>query len=332
MLESLGSARIEGNRMTMAEVIENRIEGSSSADEKIREILNMEKAMDFIDENIKTFSLDRAFICELHRLTVKDLTPPPKGEGDNTPGVYRAENVNITGSNHKPPEYLQVNDYMDDLIEFINRTDLPKYDLIKTAIAHHRFVWIHPFVNGNGRTVRLFTYALLVKQGFHVDTGRILNPTAVFCSDRKKYYDHLAEADSGEDKDMASWCEYVLSGLKQEIEKIDRLTEYNFLKKEIIIPAINHAREREIITDTEAKVLRKTAELGLMQASDIGEFFPKKAAAEISRQIARLRKRKMLQPEKEGARKYVVRFDNNYLLRGIIKSLDEKGFLPIKDE
>jgi Fic family protein len=332
MLESLGSARIEGNRTTLSEIIENRLEGSSSADEKIREIVNMEKAMDFIDENIKSLSMDRAFICELHRLTVKDLTPPPKGEGDNTPGIYRKENVSIAGSNHKPPEYLQVNDYMDELIEFINRTDLPKYDLIKTAVAHHRFVWIHPFVNGNGRTVRLFTYAMLVKQGFHVDTGRILNPTAVFCSDRKKYYELLAEADSGEDKGMASWCEYVLSGLKQEIEKIDRLTEYNFLKKEIIIPAINHVREREIITDTEAKVLRKTAELGVMQASNIGEFFPKKAAAEISRQIARLKKRKMLQPEKEGSRKYVIRFDNNYLLRGIIKSLDEKGFLPIKDE
>ncbi len=325
MLESLGSARIEGNRTTLAEIIENRLEGASSADEKIREIINMEEAMNFIDQNVQTFPLNQAFICELHRLTVKDLTPPPKGEGDNTPGVYRKKNVDIAGSNHKPPEYLQVNDYMDELIEFINRTDLPKYDLIKTAVAHHRFVWIHPFVNGNGRTVRLFTYALLVKQGFHVDTGRILNPTAVFCSDRKKYYDYLAEADSGENKGIESWCEYVLSGLKKEIEKIDRLTEYNFLKKEIIIPAIGHAREREIITDTEAKVLRKTAELGVMQASDIGEFFPKKAAAEVSRKIARLRGRKMLQPEKEGSRKYVIRFDNNYLLRGIIKSLGRKG-------
>ncbi len=331
MLESLCSARIEGNRTTLSEVIENRLEGLSAPGEKISEIINMEKAMDFIDENIKTIRLDRAFLCELHRLTVKDLPPPPNGEGDHTPGIYRKKNVTIAGSNHKPPEYLQVNDYMDELIGFINRTDQPKYDLIKTAMAHHRFVWIHPFINGNGRTVRLFTYALLVKQGFHVDTGRILNPTAVFCSDRKKYYDFLALADSGDEKGMASWCEYVLSGLKQEIEKIDRLTEYNFLKKEIIIPAIIHARERAIITDTEAKVLRKTAELGVIQASDIGEFFPKKAAAEISRQIARLKKRKMLQQEKEGSRKYVIRFDNNYLLRGIIKSLGEKGFLPVKD-
>jgi len=331
MLESLCSARIEGNRTTLSEIIENRLEESSSTDEKMREILNMEKAMDFIDKNVKSFPLNRTFICELHRLTVNELSLPPNGEGDQSPGIYRMQNVSIAGSNHKPPEYLQVNDYMDELIRFINQPDLPKYDLIKTAVAHHRFVWIHPFNNGNGRTVRLFTYALLVKQGFHVDTGRILNPTAVFCSDRNKYYDYLSKADSGTDQAMALWCEYVLSGLKLEIEKIDRLTQYDFLKKEIIIPAITFAREREVITDTEARVLRRTVELGLMQASDIEEFFRDKSAPEISRQIARLKKRKMLQPEKEGSRKYVIRFDNNYLLRGIIKSLDEKGFLPIKD-
>ena len=39
----------------------------------------------------------------------------------------------------------------------------------------------------------------------------------------------------------------------------------------------------------------------------------------------------MLAPEKEGARKYLIRFNNNYLLRGIITSLGEKGFLPITD-
>ena len=222
MLESLGSARIEGNRTTLAEIIENRLEGSASADEKIREIVNMEKAMDFIDESVKDFPLNLAFISELHRLTVKELTPPPAGEGDKTPGRYRKQNVSIAGSNHKPPDYLQVNDYMEELIGFINQPAAPKYDLIKTAMAHHRFVWIHPFNNGNGRTVRLLTYALLVKQEFHVDTGRILNPTAVFCNDRDQYYQFLSGADSGQEKGIAAWCEYVLSGLKQEIEKIDR--------------------------------------------------------------------------------------------------------------
>jgi hypothetical protein len=39
----------------------------------------------------------------------------------------------------------------------------------------------------------------------------------------------------------------------------------------------------------------------------------------------------MLMPHKDGARKYVIRFDNSYLLRGVIKALDEQHFLPIKE-
>ena len=108
---------------------------------------------------------------------------------------------------------MAVDGYMDELIDFVTREDDPRYDLIKIAIAHHRFVWIHPFTNGNGRTVRLFTYALLMKYGFRVETAqRILNPTAVFCNDREAYYNMLMEADTGTDAGLEAWCEYVLGG------------------------------------------------------------------------------------------------------------------------
>jgi Fic family protein len=83
-------------------------------------------------------------------------------------------------------------------VTFINASDSPKYDLVKVAVAHHRFGWVHPFSNGNGRSVRLLTYALLIKYGFNVNTGgRVLNPTAVFCNDRDRYYAMLAEGDRG---------------------------------------------------------------------------------------------------------------------------------------
>lgn len=52
---------------------------------------------------------------------------------------------------------------MEELFDFINAEDSPKYDLLKTAIAHHRFVWIHPFGNGNGRTVKTFNLCYACK-------------------------------------------------------------------------------------------------------------------------------------------------------------------------
>ena len=276
--------------------------------------------------------MDRAFLSEMHKMIVDGLLPPPEGEGDATPGEYRKINLKINKSSHKPPDWLKVDDYMDELIDFVIREDSPKYDLIKAAIAHHRFVWIHPYGYGNGRTVRLFTYAMLVKTGFNVNVGRIINPTAVFCSNRNDYYHFLSKADKGTDEGILAWVEYVLKGLKEEIEKIDKLSDYTFLRKEILLPALRHSLERRYITDAESKILKKVVDLQVIQAADVKEFFVGKADAEVSRQIRRLIDKKMISPEKDGTRKYVVRFDNSYLLRSIIKSLGDKGFLPVRDE
>ncbi|MEN9684661.1 MAG: hypothetical protein RLZZ28_447 [Bacteroidota bacterium] len=171
-----------------------------------------------------------------------------------------------------------------------------------------------------------------VKSGFNINVGRIINSTAVFCSNRNDYYSYLSEADKGTDEGVITWIEYVLKGLKEETEKIDKLLDYNFLRKEMLIPAISHSVERKYITDSEAKILRKAIDKQEIQAADVKEFFVGKADAEVSRQIRKLINKKMLVPEKEGTRKYVLRFDNSYLLRSVIKTLGEKGFLPIRDE
>ena len=329
-LESIGSARIEGNNTTIVEYMETKIKQKEEISENIKEIQNIEKCMDFIEENIKTSDLNKMFISEIHKMIIKDLSP--EKEGDYTPGEYRKQNVKIMNSSHVPPNSFKISEYMDELFEFINKKDDQKYDLLKVALAHHRFVWIHPFRNGNGRTVRLLTYALLIKLGFNVEKGRILNPTAIFCSDRDKYYDKLQGADTGTDTGLLEWCLYVLNGLKAEINKIDRLTDYNFLSKEILYPAIQYSLEQEHITTTESKMLKKAAEKQIIQASDLKSIFPGKFASEISRQIRKLIDKKMLIPVKIKGKKYVMGFGNNYLLRGIIRSLDKEGFLPLKED
>ncbi|RPH29986.1 MAG: Fic family protein [Bacteroidales bacterium] len=331
-LESIGSARIEGNNTTIAEYIETKLEKINNVPSGIKEIQNIEKAMAFIEDNVKYYPINRAFVSEMHKMVVDGLLPPPQGEGDHTAGEYRNINIKIGKSKHFPPDWLRVDDYMKELLDFVGRENSPKYDLLKTAIAHHRFVWIHPFSNGNGRTVRLFTYAMLVKSGFNVNVGRIINPTAVFCSNRNDYYKKLSEADAGSDIGILSWSDYVLRGLKDEILKIDKLTDYDYLRKDILIPTINYSLDRKYITDTEAKILKKVIDKKIIQAADVKEFFIGKMDAEVSRQIRKLIDKKMLVSESEGARKYIIRFDNNYLLRGVIKSLDEKGFLPVRDE
>ncbi len=327
MLESLGSARIEGNHTTLADYVESKLEGAGlPLADHLREMENIEAAMEYIETSIDPDDgLTEHFIRELHAITVAGL----EREGDATPGAYRLKPVQIAQSEHLPPEFVQVPHYMQELVAFINENHPKKYDLLKVALAHHRFGWIHPFCNGNGRAVRLLTYALLIKYGFNVKAGgRVLNPTAVFCNDRDRYYAMLAKGDTGSREGLEAWCLYVLQGILDELRKVDRLTDYDYLSDRILVPALAHARGRELITGSEEKLLQITVQKGVAKSADLSVAMPDMSPAQRTYQIKKLVDRKMLQPVREGARQYTIGFSNSYLIRGIIRSLAEEGFIP----
>lgn len=327
MLESLGSARIEGNHTTLADYVESKLEGGQQApSDQLREMENIEAAMAYVEESIRPDDgLTEHFIRELHAITVKGL----EREGDATPGAYRQAQVQIAQSEHLPPEAILVPQYMQELMAFINEAHPPKYDLIKVALAHHRFGWIHPFGNGNGRVVRLLTYALMIKYGFNVKTGgRVLNPTAVFCNDRDRYYAMLAQADTGMQVGLEAWCIYVLEGILEELRKVDRLTDFGYLNERILMPALAYAKERQLITAQEAGVLQIAAKSGIAKAADLAAAMHGMTTAQRTYQIRKLVERKMLVPVKEGARQYTIGFSNSCLMRGIIRALAGEGFIP----
>jgi len=330
MFESIASARIEGNITTIGDYVETKIKEPEGEDSQLREIQNMEECLEFIEKNIDNSVIDRAFVSELHKIVVKDLPVGGEEEGDRSPGAYRTKALRIKGSSLILPEPVTVPSYMNELFEFIAREDDPKYDLLKTAIVHHRFVWIRPFNNGNGRTVRMLTYAMLVKYGFNVNKGRIINPAAVFCSNRNEYYEKLSIADSGTDEGLLAWCKFVLTGLRNEIQKIDNLLEYKFLKDEILLPAINYSLDREWITETEHEILKKAISKKEIKAADLSGIVKSDRPEERSRIIRRLKNDKMLIPIEKNGRKYSICFSNNYLIRGVMKMLLDKGLVSME--
>ncbi len=328
-MESLGSARIEGNHTTIAEYVEHQIEGGNENDDSINEIDNVKEAMEYVENYIeKGTEITHRFIREIHSLIVNGLIK----EGDRTPGLYRRKNVKITGSKHIPPDHLHVQKLMDELLIFIQNADYEQYDLIKVALFHHRFTWIHPFNNGNGRVVRMLNYALLIRYGFNVKKGRILNPSCVFFSDRELYYQGLAIADIGTDENLLTWCEYVLKGISSEIVKIDGLLDYSYLSTKILIPAIMFAVDRKVITKEESDILK----LGILdknkqsfKAGDISDAFTSRQKTHI---IKKLKSMGYIIPLEDKPRTYCVNFSRSYLLRGVIRSLEENKFIPPIDK
>lgn len=327
MLESLGSARIEGNHTTLADYVESSLEGGSNTDDHLLEVANIERAMTYIESVIEPgATISEHFIRELHDIAVRDLVR----EGDDTPGAYRSNAVRIAKSEHLPPDALMVSSYMQELVSFINQANPPKYDLIKVALSHHRFGWVHPFGNGNGRVVRLLTYALMIKYGFNVKAGgRVLNPTAVFCVDRDKYYAMLSTADTGTSVDLEQWCVYVLQGVLVELQKVDQLTRFDYLVSQILAPALKYARDRSLVSAQEEAVLSIAIKKGVVKAADLSGAMPSLNAAQRTYQIKRLVERRMLQPIASGSRQYTVGFDSSFLMRGVIHALSEQGFISI---
>lgn len=176
----------------------------------------------------------------------------------------------------------------------------------------------------------MFTYAMLIRQGFQVKNGRILNPTAMFCLDRNKYYQMLELTDSGERRKVLMWCEYVLNGLKEEMEKIDKLLDKGYLLNSILLPAISFSLERENITQREYEILKGLLKDGKMslRSADIEKLIGQESSVQRSRIIKKLKDKGMLVPLREKGRVYTIGFSNTYLLRGIINVMEKNGFIP----
>ncbi|MDO4573986.1 MAG: Fic family protein [Planctomycetia bacterium] len=335
LLESVATARIEGNHTTILEYVSSKINQPVTTSSGIQEILNLEATLSWVEETAKDreIPMRRMYVQELHRRLVQGLAWYPEGEGDSTPGEYR--NVSVLIGSHKPVDFTQVPDYMEDLFDFLEEERPARMDLLKIALSHHRLVWIHPFQNGNGRTARLFTYALLVRYGFGLETGRLFNPASVFCATRETYYQKLAAADravpTGDDAPLLDWCEYVLAGIHRETEHLSQLTDYAFFSSKILRPAIRQTRQGGEITEREEKILLEAVAKKVLVPGDVREMF-RFDAATVSRLIRGLRDKKMLVPTAPNARSYSLQFANNVLLRGVIRAMGQEGFLPIPNE
>lgn len=324
IFESLGSARIEGNRTTLSDYVQEKIEGDKKT-QQFMEIANIESCISFIDrcfESEKNFLVSERFIKELHNMLTRDLT----NEGSATPGAYRASNVQITRAVHTPPESVKVQEYMSELFDFIARDVSYQECLLKVAVAHHRFLWIHPFDNGNGRVARLLTYAMLKMNGF--DRISLMNPTAVFCSDRNKYFEALAEADKGTNDGALFWCRYVLQGLEAEMTKINKLLNRTFLNDRILLPTIQYAKNYHLIKDDEFAVLNYLLKNNTFKITDLRDVFKgSKNDPQINYLVKKMNERRLLQKTPQSDRKYAFCFNNPILLRGVVEQLASNGFV-----
>lgn len=181
------SNSIEGNTLTLQETKMVIEEGFTIKGKSLREHFEAVNHQEAI-EHVEALLSDEYVLNAKDILSVQGLVLQ-KIEKDFA-GRYRNSGVRISGANFVPPNALKVDTLIEDLIAWVNDKENDLNPIIKASIFHHRFVWIHPFFDGNGRTVRLIFNLLLMKEGFP--------PAIILKNDRKKYYDALNKCNNGD--------------------------------------------------------------------------------------------------------------------------------------
>jgi len=180
------SNSIEGNTLSLRETQMVLQEGITIKGKSLREHFeakNHERAVNYLYKLIETneeFSFKE--VLSLHALVMNSIE-------EEFAGRIRNGGVRISGANFVPPNALKVSGLVDELMLFVKKNPLNLNTLELATVFHHRFVWIHPFFDGNGRTVRLVMNLLLMKAGFP--------PAIILTIDRKKYYTALNSANKG---------------------------------------------------------------------------------------------------------------------------------------
>ncbi|MCP3773386.1 Fic family protein [Paenibacillus sp. MZ04-78.2] len=176
------SNAIEGNTLTLSET-KVALEGITIGGKTIKEhleVINHKEAILYVEDIVRRQEpLSEWQIKSIHRLILKGIQ-------DDLAGIYRKENVLISGAKHIPPDALQVPLAMEQFIQWYDSEGQQLHPVAKAALVHSDFVKIHPFVDGNGRTARLLLNFELMKNGYP--------PIVVEKENRLAYYSALDDA------------------------------------------------------------------------------------------------------------------------------------------
>lgn len=158
------SNALEGNSLTESEtkvVIEDglTIEGKPLRDHY--EAVGHAKAYDYIYQITEKECLTEEDILTLHRLFYQQIDAEKAGK-------YRDVKVYISGSRYSVSAVSKIPAEMQKLVKWYNENEKRLHPVELAATLHQRFVFIHPFVDGNGRVARLLMNLALLRNGFTI--------------------------------------------------------------------------------------------------------------------------------------------------------------------
>lgn len=215
---------IEGNDLTLYQT-KKILEGAEvyARARDIQEIINYRNVASLLDElSVKRGGYEPDMLLDIHRATVDKIVVPEKS------GVFRLTEVVIKEEEtgrviFSPPPHTEVPGLVNEFFEWLNNDEAKEnHPVLRAGIAHYVLVAIHPFVEGNGRTVRAFSTLMLMREGYNVK--KFFSLEEHFDIDPGDYYDSISNVDMQSpnirERDITPWLEYFTKVVAIELTKI----------------------------------------------------------------------------------------------------------------
>ena len=219
MEEAIASSQMEG-ASTTRKVAKDMLRKKLSPTNKSQQmILNNYRTIQQLNEQ-KDKELTMDMLLDVHQNISEHTLDNPADEGRlrNTDDIYVMDAINGEIA-HTPPSYTEIDSILHDVFTFANE-DNPKrfiHPIVKGIILHFMIAWIHPFVDGNGRTARSLVYWYLLKKGYwlteYLSISRIIYKN-------KKRYERMFLYTEADDKDMTYFILYNLQVMKKAYEDL----------------------------------------------------------------------------------------------------------------
>ncbi len=224
-LSSYASTSIEGNPLPLTDVKRLLKTQKEYVRDTEREVLNYNNALQCLYADVRSgkFTLDIKTLEKIQGQVVHGLMDNPAHYGKlrKAPVIIRNPRK-VDEIVFIPPDSKDVRKLTGDLFTFI-QSNIGKIDpIILAGIFHRQCVIIHPFIDGNGRTTRLLTTAILGKAG--LDLFEIFSFENYYNHNITRYFRAVGlEGDyyDLQDKiDFSAWLEYFADGILDELRRV----------------------------------------------------------------------------------------------------------------
>ena len=275
--------------------------GIVARDRDIQEVINYRNVCVWIDQQDSEQSVDlfsEKTLKTVHSLTMQKLID------EEFIAHYRDKQVVVRSATDgqvafRPPVSVEIEYLILDFFEWLNSPQSQSvHPIFRAAITHYQLVYIHPFIEGNGRSARGLATLVLKTLGY--DFKRFFSIEQYFDSDVDQYYQALLSVQQSQGHDMTYWLEYFCYGLAIEIDKIRsqvmKLSKDIKLKKEL--------GQQVALSERQIILLEILNNQGKMTSQDAQKALPNISVDTILRDLKDLIKKGVV--KKEGVTKGVT--------------------------